>query len=150
MDIDKYLKTLHIHQQLITIMKYSHSFRRQPAVSLKLIKQVSRMLYSTLSIDYRNLEDASRFDGILMLTRDILDSGFLHKIDELSHAQDALFDSLNMLISDWELEDYDAEDVFDHILTTGSQVEMSIPEWVSWDQAEIDMEIELSLLTKNK
>ncbi|KAK9670811.1 hypothetical protein K7432_017426 [Basidiobolus ranarum] len=54
-----------------------------------------------------------------------------------------------MLISDWELEDYDIEDVFDHILTTGSRVEMSIPEWVSWDQAEIDMEIELSLFARN-
>ncbi|KAK9670936.1 hypothetical protein K7432_017228 [Basidiobolus ranarum] len=130
-------------------MKTSRSIRRQSIVSLKLIKQVSRMIHCTLSIDYRNLEDASRFDGILMLTRDILDSGFLHKIDELSHAQDALFDSLNMLISDWELEDYDAEDVFDHILATGSQVKMSIPEWVSWDQAEVDMEIELSLFSRN-
>ncbi|KAK9663765.1 hypothetical protein K7432_017938 [Basidiobolus ranarum] len=130
-------------------MKYSRSIRRQSTVSLQLIKQVSRMIYSTLSIDYRNLEEAGRFNGILMLTRDILDSGLLHKIDELSHAQDALFDSLNLLISDWELEDYDAEDVFDHILTTGSRVEMSIPEWVSWDQAEIDMEIELSLFTRN-
>ncbi|KAK9670812.1 hypothetical protein K7432_017427 [Basidiobolus ranarum] len=130
-------------------MKHSRSIRRQSTVSLQLIKQVSRTLYSTLSIDYRNLDDASRFDGILMLTRDVLDSGLLHKIDELSHAQDALFDSLNMLISDWELEDYDAEDVFDHILTTGSRVEMSIPEWVSWDQAEIDMEIELTLFTRN-
>ncbi|KAK9760229.1 hypothetical protein K7432_015988 [Basidiobolus ranarum] len=130
-------------------MKNSRSIRRQPTVSLQLIKQVSRMLYSTLSIDYRNLEDANRFDGILMLTRDVLDSGLLHKIDELSYAQDAFFDSLNLLISDWEVEDYDAEDVFDHILTTGSRVKMSIPEWVSWDQAEIDMEIELTLFTRN-
>ncbi|KAK9760228.1 hypothetical protein K7432_015987 [Basidiobolus ranarum] len=129
-------------------MKHSRSIRRQPTVSLKLIKQVSRMIYSTMSIDYRNLKDASQFDGILMLTRDILDSGFLHKIEELSHAQDALFDSLNMLISDWEVEDYDTEDAFDHILTTGSRVEMSIPEWVSWDQAEIDMDIELCLFTR--
>ncbi|KAK9663598.1 hypothetical protein K7432_018099 [Basidiobolus ranarum] len=129
-------------------MKHSRSIRRQSTVSLQLIKQVSKKLYSTLSIDYRNLEDASQVDGILMLTQDILDSGLLRKIDELSHAQDALFDSLNMLISDWELEDYDAEDVFDHILATGSRVEMSIPEWVSWDQAEIDMEIELSLFTR--
>ncbi|KAK9759743.1 hypothetical protein K7432_016951 [Basidiobolus ranarum] len=130
-------------------MKHSRSVRRQPKVSLKLIKQVSRMIHSTISIDYCNLEVASQFDGILMLTRDILDSGFLHKIDELNHAQDALFNSLNMLISDWELEDYDAEDVFDHILTTGSRVEMPIPEWGSWDQAEIDMEIELSLFARN-
>ncbi|KAK9736636.1 hypothetical protein K7432_018515 [Basidiobolus ranarum] len=81
MGTDKYQKTPHILQQLTINMKHTRSVRRQPTVSLKLIKQVSRMIHSTMSIDYCNLEDASRFDGILMLTRDVLDSGLLDKID---------------------------------------------------------------------
>ncbi|ORX96491.1 hypothetical protein K493DRAFT_300899 [Basidiobolus meristosporus CBS 931.73] len=137
-------------------MPFTRTTKRRFAVSLRLIRTVSNLISASSGMDSSFCgaihEDDYRY--ILILATSSKEESLLHMIDELGHAQDALFDSLNALISEWEAMDCDEGDLLGDVcdgsglfqrMDCGIDSISAIVDssWSCHDQAQIDMVIEL-------
>ncbi|ORX88466.1 hypothetical protein K493DRAFT_359518 [Basidiobolus meristosporus CBS 931.73] len=137
-------------------MHFTRTTKRRSTVSLRLIRAVSNLISSASVIDpsfYGAIRGAD-YQSILILATSRKAEDLLHMIDELSVAQDALFDSLNTLISEWEVLDCEGDDLLwemceeralfqEMVGATESISSIVNPSWSNHDQAEVDMVIEL-------
>ncbi|ORX92767.1 hypothetical protein K493DRAFT_354074 [Basidiobolus meristosporus CBS 931.73] len=137
-------------------MPFTRNTKRRFTVSLRLIRTVSNLISASSGMDssfYEAIQE-NDYQRILILATSRKEESLLHMIDELGHTQDALFDSLNALISEWEAMDYEEGDLLGEICDgNGLFQEMDCgidsisaivdSSWSCHDQAEIDMVIEL-------
>ncbi|ORX89125.1 hypothetical protein K493DRAFT_306039 [Basidiobolus meristosporus CBS 931.73] len=137
-------------------MHFIRTTKRRSTVSLRLIRKVSNLISasSRMNTSFYGAIHGDDYQRILILTAGKKEENLLHMIDELSCAQDALFDSLNALISEWEVMDCEEGDLLGEIcgnngllqdIHCGIDPVLAIvnSSWSCHDQAEIDMVIEL-------